>query len=79
MTPDIIMKLTDTHKGVIIIGLALSFLPIWRQGPHNRVTGGLNLWQLLSYLNQFGFDAEFGHPHITYEEAVARAREAYHG
>ena len=49
-----------------------SILPIWRQGS----VRDMNFWQYLSYVNQEGYEP-FGHPHIPYEEAVARAHEAW--
>lgn len=63
---------------IAFLGLAVlgSFLPIWRQGTHNRESGGLNFWEYVNYINQSEFEP-FGHPHIPYSEAEERAREAY--
>ena len=53
----------------LIAGLAFTFLPIWRTAVHSRKEG-VNMWQALVDITQ-------NHPHIPYEEAVERAREAY--
>jgi len=61
--------------GKILIGIAISFAPVFRGARHSRYDG-VNLWQLMrdSLRNQ---DKEFGHPHLPYDEAVHRAQEAY--
>ena len=56
-------------KGQLLMGfLVFSFLPIWRGAGHPR-TDGQNIWRL--------FSDSFNTKHLTYEEAVLRAREAY--
>jgi len=61
----------------LIAALAFSFFPIWRSGVHSRKEG-VNFWQYLGDINQPGYEP-FGYPHIPYEEAVERAKEAYQG
>lgn len=62
---------------LIVGGLLFSLLPIWRGAGHTR-HDGVNLWQLASDMTKsLDGDNSFGHPHITYEEAKRRAREAY--
>lgn len=50
------------------LGILIGFLPIWRYPPSE---GNHNLWQLLERLKE-------KRPHITAEEAIERARLAYH-
>jgi len=63
--------------GKIILGtLAFSCLKIWRGAGHPR-TEGVNLWRLMYDSSRLLKEGPFGVPHIPYEEAVQRAREAY--
>ena len=56
-------------KGVILMGLLVfSFCPIWRGAGHPR-TDGQNMWRL--------FSDSFNTKHLTYEEALMRARAAF--
>ena len=60
---------------LVTVGVA-TFLPIWRGAGHPR-TEGISFWQLLHDSTRTLADSPFGHPHIPYGEAVARARQAY--
>ena len=61
----------------LIAGLGIaSLLPIFRGAGHSR-HDGVNLWKLLHDSTHLTPDSPFGHPHLPYEEAVRRAREAY--
>lgn len=53
-----------------------SVLPIWRGAGHSR-HDGVNLFRLVYDSTHINPDSPFGHPHLPYEEAVRRAREAY--
>ena len=55
---------------ILIGGLLLSLVPIWRGGQYTRKNGA-NLWEIL---NEAVFKQT---PHIPVDEAVARAKEAY--
>lgn len=59
-----------------IIGLLACFTPIWRGAGHPR-TDGVTALQLFRDSTRTSKTSEFGHPHILYEEAVARAQEAW--
>jgi hypothetical protein len=58
--------------GVILAAVA----PIWRGAGHSR-QDGVSFPRLAYDSVQTLADSPFGHPHILYEEAVSRAREAY--
>lgn len=63
--------------GIFLGALTIvSFLPILRGAGHSR-HDGVNFWQLLHDSTHLTPDSPFGHPHIPYDEAVRRAREAY--
>ena len=57
-------------------GLIITGLPIWRGAGHSR-HDGVTFWQLLHDSTHLTPDSPFGHPHLPYAEAVARAQEAY--
>lgn len=66
-------------KGAIalIVGLGIiSFLPILRGAGHSR-HDGVNFWRWSRDSTRLLDNNPFGHPHILYNEAVIRAREAY--
>lgn len=63
-------------KILLIMAGVSTFLPIWRGAGHPR-TEGISFWKLLRDSTQDLKGSPFGHPHIPYEEAVARASEAY--
>jgi hypothetical protein len=58
-----------------VLGLA-SILPIWRGAGHS-CHDGVSFWRLLKDSTNDLKYGDFGHPHIPYDEAVARANEAY--
>lgn len=61
---------------IAIIALALSFAPVWRGAGHSR-HDGVNFWKLLHDSTHLTPESPFGHPHLSYPEAVRRAQEAY--
>ncbi|MBA7466245.1 hypothetical protein ES705_37799 [subsurface metagenome] len=61
---------------IALIGLALSFAPVWRGAGHSR-HDGVNLRRLLHDSTHLTPDSPFGHPHLPYEEASRRAQQAY--
>ena len=58
------------------IGVLLALLPVWRGAGHSRFDG-VNLPKLLADSSRSIKKSPFGHPHLPYEEAVRRARQAY--
>lgn len=56
----------------ILILLAFSLAPIWRAAPDKR---GMDFWTYERYVGS----EEYINSHIPYEDAVAKAREAYFG
>lgn len=66
------------NKGITILGMLgiISFLPIFRGAGHSR-HDGVSFWRLLRDSTHLTPDSPFGHPHLPYEEAVRRARNAY--
>lgn len=58
-----------------IIGTA-TILPIWRGAGHSQ-HDGISFWRLLHESTNDLKYGPFGHPHITYTEALERARIAY--
>jgi len=54
----------------LIIGVAFSLLPIWRVA---GIEDGLNFWTYLRESNSEEYELR----HIPYDEAVAKAGEAY--
>ena len=63
--------------GKIMLGLVVfSILPLWRGSLHTRHEG-MNLWQYLHEGIKTIEEGKFGHPHILYEEARQRARQAF--
>ena len=60
---------------VALLGVA-SALPIWRGAGHSR-HDGVTLPELLYDSTHLTPDSPFGHPHLPYDEACQRAREAY--
>lgn len=67
-------------KGAIALIVSLgiiSFLPILRGAGHSR-HDGVNFWRFSRDSTRLlSSSSSFGHPHILYDEAVRRAREAY--
>lgn len=62
-------------KIIVALGI-ISFLPILRGAGHSR-HDGVNFWRMLRDSTHLTPDSPFGHPHLSYEEAVRGAREAY--
>ena len=58
------------------IGLLLALLPVWRGAGHSRFDG-VSLPRLLADASRDIKRSPFGHPHLAYDEAVGRARQAY--
>ncbi len=58
---------------LVILGFISSLLPVWRAA--NAPGQGLNVWQYYGYTHEVGDN--YGYPHITYSEAVDRARTAW--
>lgn len=64
--------MSDTTTKIIVGAAVFSLLPIWRQSPKY----GMNLWEYLAHVSQDKYEP-FGHPHLLYNVAVNRAREAH--
>ena len=60
----------------VIGALILGLLPIWRGAGHSRFDG-VSFPKLLADASRDIKISRFGHPHLPYDEAVRRAREAY--
>lgn len=58
-----------------ILGV-VSVLPVWRGAGHSRKEG-ITFWKLLYDSTNLTPDSPFGHPHLPYDEAVQRAKEAW--
>jgi hypothetical protein len=66
-------------KGLVTIAVLAGIVmsaPIWRGAGHPR-TEGISFWKLLRDSTQTLKDSPFGHPHVSYDEAVQLAQEAY--
>lgn len=63
---------------LVALGIAgvASLLPIWRGAGHSR-HDGVSFWKLLRDSSHLEPDSPFGAPHLPYDEAERRAREAY--
>jgi hypothetical protein len=60
-----------------VAGVVLALVaPIWRGAGHSR-KDGVSFPQLAYDSTRTLAESPFGHPHIPYDEAVSRAREAY--
>ena len=62
------------YDKVLLVGFLLTLLPIWRAGTRS---GGMNVWQYLSYTNREDEYAPFGYQHLSYEAARGEAQKAY--
>ena len=61
---------------LLLAGLVISVLPIWRGAGLYTRNNGANLWQLLSAASREEYEP-FGCPHIPYSTAVKFAHEAW--
>lgn len=63
---------------VTAVAVLASFAPIWRGAGHSRFDG-VSFWRLLRESTELTWqkDSRFGHPHITYQEAVQQAHQAW--
>lgn len=60
---------------IALVGLLVSFLPIWRGGKYSR-KNGVSFWEVMINM-AVRARGEYYETHLPVDEAVARAREAY--
>ncbi len=60
----------------IVASTAVISLPIWRGAGHSR-HDGVSLLRLLDDSTNLTPDSPFGHPHLSYDDALREAQEAY--
>jgi len=64
---------------LLIAGVSIcSILPIWRGAGHSR-HDGVSFWGLLYDSTRGVPGTNFGHPHVSYAEALLRAHLAWEG